>query len=55
MVLFAGLHRQKRGWFGLRLDRPPINWAEIENVLERSYCLFAPKKLVSIVIAGNAT
>jgi len=45
----------KRGWFGLRLDRPLINWSEVENVLERSYCLVAPKKLAGIVVAGNAT
>ena len=45
----------KRGWFGLRLDRLPINWVEVKNVVERSYCLVAPKKLASIVIVRGAT
>jgi len=35
-----------RGWFGLRLDVGPIDWREVGNVLERSYCLVAPKTLV---------
>ena len=38
-----------RGWFGLRLDRGAINWAEVENILELSYCLAAPKTLASVV------
>lgn len=33
----------RRGWFGLRLDRPPINWRDVENALQLSYCLAAPK------------
>jgi predicted DNA-binding protein (MmcQ/YjbR family) len=43
----------KRGWFGLRLDGSRINWVEVENILERSYCLVAPKKLANIVLAGK--
>jgi len=35
-----------RGWFGLRLDRGPIDWAEVRNVIELSYRLAAPKRLV---------
>ena len=38
-----------RGWFGLRLDRGPIDWREVENVLELSYCLIAPKALAEAV------
>jgi predicted DNA-binding protein (MmcQ/YjbR family) len=34
-----------RGWFGLRLDRGPIDWREVEKLLELSYCLVAPKTL----------
>jgi len=34
-----------RGWFGLRLDRGAVNWREVENILELSYCLVAPKTL----------
>ena len=42
-----------RGWFGLRLDRGPIDWREIENILDLSYCLAAPKTLVKIVEQGK--
>jgi hypothetical protein len=35
-----------RGWFGLRLDREWIDWREVQNVIELSYCLVAPKTLV---------
>ena len=36
-----------RGWFGLRLDRGPVNWSEVENIVENSYRLAAPKSLVN--------
>jgi hypothetical protein len=35
-----------RGWFGLRLDRGAVDWREVENLLELSYRLAAPKTLV---------
>ena len=41
----------KRGWFGLRLDRGRIDWREVANLLELSYCLAAPKKLVAQLLA----
>jgi len=34
-----------RGWFGLRLDRKSIDWAEVQNLVELSYGLVAPKTL----------
>ena len=36
-----------RGWFGMRLDRPGVNWKEVARILERSYRLTAPKKLLA--------
>lgn len=39
----------KRGWFGLRLDRGRIDWKEVANLLELSYCLAAPKTLAAQV------
>jgi predicted DNA-binding protein (MmcQ/YjbR family) len=39
----------KRGWFGLRLDRGRVDWDEVANLLELSYCLAAPKKLAAQV------
>jgi predicted DNA-binding protein (MmcQ/YjbR family) len=35
-----------RGWFGMRLDRGTVNWDEVRNIIENSYRLAAPKKLV---------
>lgn len=42
----------KRGWFGLRLDRGRIDWNEVANLLEFSYCLAAPKALAAQVRAA---
>jgi predicted DNA-binding protein (MmcQ/YjbR family) len=38
-----------RGWFGMRLDSGAIDWHEVENIVELSYCLVAPKSLAPIV------
>lgn len=35
-----------RGWFGLRLDRRAIDWAEVSNAVELSYRLVAPRTLL---------
>jgi predicted DNA-binding protein (MmcQ/YjbR family) len=35
-----------RGWFGLRLDLPHTDWDEVAAVVESSYRLAAPRKLV---------
>jgi predicted DNA-binding protein (MmcQ/YjbR family) len=36
-----------RGWFGMRLDRPGVDWKEVERILERSYRLTAPRRLLA--------
>jgi predicted DNA-binding protein (MmcQ/YjbR family) len=36
-----------RGWFGLRLDLGAVDWQEVRNLVELSYDLAAPKKLVN--------
>ena len=36
-----------RGWFGMRLDRPGVDWKEVARIVERSYRLTAPKKLLA--------
>jgi len=41
-----------RGWFGLRLDRGPVNWSEVENIVENSYRLAASKRLVNRTVTG---
>ena len=35
-----------RGWFGLRLDGEAIDWTEVRNLVELSYGLVAPKRLL---------
>lgn len=37
-----------RGWVGLRLDRPTIDWNEVKELLHGSYAQFAPMKLRQI-------
>jgi predicted DNA-binding protein (MmcQ/YjbR family) len=35
-----------RGWVGLRLDLPTVDWAEIRELVRGSYALVVPKKLL---------
>jgi predicted DNA-binding protein (MmcQ/YjbR family) len=35
-----------RGWFGLRLDGEAVDWSEVRNLVELSYGLVAPKRLL---------
>lgn len=35
-----------RGWFGLRLDGDAVDWSEVRNLVELSYGLAAPKRLL---------
>ena len=39
----------KQGWFGLYLNRGPVNWAEVRNIVESSYRLTAPKTLIALI------
>ena len=39
-----------KGWVGMRLDAKP-DWKEVKALLQRSYCLTAPKKLAAMVAA----
>jgi predicted DNA-binding protein (MmcQ/YjbR family) len=43
-----------RGWFGLRLDGNAIDWLEVQNLVELSYCLVAPKTLVKAFESPSA-
>jgi predicted DNA-binding protein (MmcQ/YjbR family) len=36
-----------RGWIGVRLDRPDVDWAEIARFVAVSYRLVAPKRLAA--------
>jgi predicted DNA-binding protein (MmcQ/YjbR family) len=44
-----------RGWFGLRLDREAIDWLEVQNVVELSYRIAAPKSLTTILDDDRVT
>lgn len=37
----------RAGWAALRLDRPDVDWGEVEDLVVASYVLVAPKRLVS--------
>lgn len=36
-----------RGWYGLRLDGEAVDWSEVKNLVELSYELVAPKRLLA--------
>jgi predicted DNA-binding protein (MmcQ/YjbR family) len=36
-----------RGWVGLRLDTPEVDWDEVADLVHTSYGLVAPKRLSS--------
>lgn len=38
-----------RGWVGLRLDRPTVDWREVKELVQGSYIQTAPKKLVKLL------
>ncbi len=39
-----------RGWVGLRLDRGPVDWEEVADLLTDSYRLIAPKRLAASLV-----
>jgi phosphoribosylglycinamide formyltransferase-1 len=42
-----------RGWFGLRLQRKAVDWSEVSNLVDLSYCLVAPKSLAKAVESSS--
>lgn len=46
-------HIGPRGWFGMRLDRGRVRWREVEEIVERSYRLTAPKTLLKRLDAAK--
>jgi hypothetical protein len=43
-----------RGWLGLWLDLPKVDWTEAEEVITEAYRLVAPRTLVSKLNEQNA-
>jgi phosphoribosylglycinamide formyltransferase-1 len=42
-----------RGWVALRLDVGKVDWSEVEELLQGSYALVAPRKLAEQVKADD--
>jgi hypothetical protein len=38
-----------RGWLGVRLDVPNVDWPEIESIVRDAYRMVAPKSLAGLV------
>jgi hypothetical protein len=38
-----------RGWVGLRLDLPTVDWTEVQELIRGSYAQTAPKKLLALL------
>jgi hypothetical protein len=36
-----------RGWLGLWLDLPKVDWRQVEDVIREAYCLVAPHSLAA--------
>jgi phosphoribosylglycinamide formyltransferase-1 len=43
-----------RGWFGLRLDRGRVDWAEVAEIVQRSFRLTAPKSMLKKLDAARS-
>jgi hypothetical protein len=43
-----------RGWVGVRLDAPDVDWAEVAEVCQDAYRTVAPARLVALLDAGSA-
>jgi hypothetical protein len=46
LFVFIPKYVGARGWLGLWLDLPKIDWVEVEDVITEAYHLTAPKTLV---------
>ena len=44
-----------RGWVGLYLDRPRVDWEEVRELVTDAYVLTAPKRLVSALDAASTS
>jgi hypothetical protein len=38
-----------RGWLGVYLDVPGVNWAELSEIVREAYRLVAPKRLAALL------
>ena len=46
---FVPAYLGPRGWIGVRLDLPEVDWAEVAELVWDSYRLVAPKRLAALI------
>jgi len=51
---YAPAYLGPRGWLGLRLDTPSVDWEEAAGLITDSYALVAPKRLAAKLARGGA-
>jgi hypothetical protein len=44
---YRAAYLSHRGWVGLRLDVPRLDWAEVTGLVVESYRMVAPKRLLA--------
>jgi hypothetical protein len=44
-----------KGWIGLRLDVGEVDWAELAEIVEESYRMTAPKRLIAALDAQRVS
>ena len=44
-VYYIPSYGGNRGWVGIALDREPVDWDEVQNLLRAAYEMTAPKSL----------
>ena len=44
---------QALGWIGLRLDRPGVDWTQVDDWLQRSWQACAPKRLTRLMSVAD--
>jgi hypothetical protein len=42
----------QKGWVGAHMDTPEVDWEELAEIIEDSYRLIAPKRLVALLDQG---
>lgn len=43
-----------QGWVGVRLDRPPTDWATVQSLIEEGWAIQAPKRLAAAFAAHGS-
>jgi hypothetical protein len=42
-----------RGWIGVRLDVPGVDWGQVAAIVEDAYRVVAPAKLSALILSGD--